>query len=150
MVDPRAARPLDPCLRRKQASANVTFAEFLEKQPQWMCVGYMKPEERRRHPRKSLQQRVVIHRKAESPHATLYCTTVDVSAEGLQLRIRQALEAGEPVVLVVHMPGQSGSFRLHGETRWCAAANHDKSYLLGVQLTGMDAPEFEEWRNLFI
>lgn len=83
-------------------------------------------------------------------HATLYCTTVDISPAGLQLRLKQALAAGESVELVVHVPGHQGSFRLRGETRWCSAAPSDRSYLLGIELTGIEEPEFEDWRNLFI
>jgi PilZ domain len=110
----------------------------------------VKPEERRRHPRKPLQDRAVLHRKAEPAHATLYCTTVDISPSGLQLKLKQALAAGEPVELVVHVPGHQGSFRLRGETRWCTAARIDKSYLLGVELTDIEDPEYADWRNLFI
>jgi|SRR5215469_5838520 len=110
----------------------------------------MKHEERRRHPRKPVEQRAVVHHRAETAPVTLYCTTVDISLEGLQLRIRQALAAGEPVELVVHMAGHAGAFHLRGETRWCTPAGLDKSYLLGVQLTGMEEPELEDWRNLFI
>ncbi|MGE5625821.1 MAG: PilZ domain-containing protein [Bacillota bacterium] len=110
----------------------------------------MKPEERRKHPRKAVQDRAVIHRKAEPAQATLYCTTVDISAEGLRLKLRQALIAGETVELVVHVPGHAASFRLKGETRWCSPARGDKSFLLGVQLTGMDDSDYDDWRNLFI
>lgn len=92
----------------------------------------------------------MLHRKAEPAHATLYCTTVDISLAGLQLRLKQALAVGEPVELVVHVPGHPGSFRLRGETRWCAAAQGDKSYLLGIELAGVEDPEYEDWRNLFI
>src|SRR5262249_18274236 len=100
--------------------------------------------------RKAMQDRAVIHRKAEPAHATLYCTTVDISPEGLQLKLKQALAAGERIELVVHVSNHPGSFRLRGETRWCTPARLDKSYLLGIELTGLEGPDYEDWRNLFI
>ncbi len=111
----------------------------------------MKPQERRRHPRKPVQDRAVIHRKAqEAPHATLYCTTVDISASGLQLKLKQALERGERVELVVHVPGHQGSFRLQAVTRWTAPLGADKSYLMGVEIVGVEDPAYGDWQKLFI
>ena len=48
-------------------------------------------DERRRHERKAMQDRAVIHRQAEAldaAHSTVYCTTVDISPAGLQLKLK--------------------------------------------------------------
>jgi c-di-GMP-binding flagellar brake protein YcgR len=110
-------------------------------------------DERRRHARKTVQDRAVIHRQAAADPArsTLYCTTVDISAAGLQLKLKQALEAGERIDIVIHVPGHKDSFHLRGETRWAAPAKQEKSFLLGIQIEGNDSesPDLSAWRKLF-
>jgi hypothetical protein len=110
-------------------------------------------DERRRHERKPLRDRAVIHRKAESETtpATLYCTTVDISAAGLQLKLKQALDAGERIDIVIHVPGHKDSFHLRGETRWSAAVRQDKSFLLGIEIdTGAgQSRDLGAWHKLF-
>lgn len=109
--------------------------------------------ERRRHPRKTVQDRAVIHRQAtptDPAHSTLYCTTVDISAAGLQLKLKQALEAGERIDIVIHVPGHKDSFHLRGETRWSAPVKQDKSFLLGIEIEeGEGSRDFSAWKKLF-
>jgi PilZ domain-containing protein len=110
-------------------------------------------DERRRHERKPLRDRAVIHRQAvsESAPATLYCTTVDISAAGLQLKLKQALDAGERIDIVIHVPGYKDSFHLRGETRWSAAVRQDKSFLLGIEIDSGDGQsrDLGAWKKLF-
>ena len=108
-------------------------------------------EERRRHPRKTVHDRAVIHRQAtaDPAHSTLYCTTVDISAAGLQLKLKQALETGERIDIVIHVPGHKDSFHLRGETRWNASVKSDKSFLLGIEIEGEDSRDISAWRKLF-
>lgn len=110
-------------------------------------------DERRRYTRKAVQDRAVLHRQAEpnSPHATLYCTTVDISAAGLQLKLKQALDRGEQVDVVIHVPGQKESFHLRGEARWTAPAREDKLYHLGIEIDTRDGAsrDLALWRKLF-
>lgn len=110
-------------------------------------------DERRKHARKPVQDRAVIHRQATADPArsTLYCTTVDISAAGLQLKLKQALEAGERIDIVIHVPGHKDSFHLRGETRWSSAARNEKIFLLGIEIDGSDsdAGQMSAWRKLF-
>jgi len=110
-------------------------------------------DERRRHERKPLRDRAVIRRKAEGEiaPATLYCTTVDISAAGLQLKLKQALDAGERIDIVIHVPGHKDSFHLRGEARWSAPVGQDKSFLLGIEIdTGEgQSRDLSAWQKLF-
>jgi c-di-GMP-binding flagellar brake protein YcgR len=110
-------------------------------------------DERRRYARKTVQDRAVIHRQAvaDPAHSTLYCTTVDISAAGLQLKLKQALEAGERIDIVIHVPGHKDSFHLRGEARWSTPVREGKSFLLGIQIDGEDvgSQDLSAWRKLF-
>ena len=110
-------------------------------------------DERRRHERRVVQDRAVIHRQAvqDPTHSTLYCTTVDISPAGLQLKLRQALEKGERIDIVIHVPGHKDSFHLRGETRWSASTSQDKTFLLGIEIdTGEHGSrDLSAWRKLF-
>lgn len=110
-------------------------------------------DERRRYERRVVQDRAVIHRQAvqDPTHSTLYCTTVDISPAGLQLKLRQALEKGERIDIVIHVPGHKDSFHLRGETRWSAPTSQDKTFLLGIEIdAGEDGSrDLSAWRKLF-
>ena len=109
--------------------------------------------ERRRHERIAVQDRAVIHRQAaqDSVHSTLYCTTVDISPTGLQLKLRQALEKGEQIDIVIHVPGHKESFHLRGETRWSSATHQDKTFLLGIEIDAgsTENHDLSAWRRIF-
>jgi hypothetical protein len=110
-------------------------------------------DERRRQERKQVQDRAVIHRQAEAldpAHSTLYCTTVDISAAGLQLKLKQALDAGERIDIVIHVPGHKDSFHLRGETRW-STASRDKNFFLGIQIDdgAGQSRDLSAWKKLF-
>lgn len=110
-------------------------------------------DERRKHERKPIQDRAVIHRQAEAldaASATLYCTTVDISAAGLQLKLKQALDAGERIDIVIHVPGYKDSFHLRGEARW-SAPGRDKHYFLGIEIDegAGQSRDLSAWRKLF-
>ena|SRR5512146_1491825 len=109
----------------------------------------MNPEERRRQPRKPVQDRAVLHRDAEGAHPALYGTALDISPSGMRLKLKQALAAGERVTVVIHLEDHPGSFRLSGETRWSAPVRGDKSFLLGIELDDNGDPAFESWRRVF-
>lgn len=109
-------------------------------------------DERRRYERRAVQDRAVIHRQAEDPaHQTLYCTTVDISPAGLQLKLRQALEQGEHIDIVIHVPGHKETFHLRGETRWSSPTRQDKTFLLGIEIDSgaTEHHDLSAWRRIF-
>ena len=112
----------------------------------------MNPEERRRHPRKPVLDRAVLHRESEGAHPALYGTALDISVSGMRLKLKQAIDAGERVTVVIHLEGHPGSFRLSGKARWSTPVRGDKSYLLGVELddAGKEGDDLAAWQNLFI
>ena len=110
-------------------------------------------DERRRYERRAVQDRAVIHRQAvqDPTHSTLYCTTVDISPQGLQLKLRQALEQGEQIDIVIHVPGHRESFHLRGETRWSSPTRQDKTFLLGIEIDpgATESHDLSAWRKIF-
>lgn len=110
-------------------------------------------DERRRYERRAVQDRAVIHRQAvqDPTHSTLYCTTVDISPQGLQLKLRQALELGEQIDIVIHVPGHRESFHLRGETRWSSPTRQDKTFLLGIEIDPgtTETHDLSAWRKIF-
>lgn len=109
----------------------------------------MDPEDRRRHPRKPVQDRAVLHREGEGIHPALYGTALDMSPSGMRLKLKQALDTGERVTVVIHVEGHPGSFRLTGRTRWNAPSHGDKSFLLGIELDDVQDEASSSWRQLF-
>jgi hypothetical protein len=111
------------------------------------------PEERRRHPRLTLQERAVVHRSRrgdDSPFPqALYGNTLDVSPAGMQLVLKQALLPGEPVDVVVHVQGHKDLFHLSGETRWIAPVSSDKTYRLGIEIDGKRSRDYGAWQQVF-
>ena len=111
----------------------------------------MNPEERRRHPRKPVQDRAVLHRDGEGAQPALYGTALDISVSGMRLKLKQALDAGERVTVVIHLEGHPGSFRLSGKARWSAPLRQEKSFLLGIEIDeANDSRDLSAWQELFI
>lgn len=112
-----------------------------------------KYQERRKFPRLRREERAVLHRLEtaddDPENAVLYCKTVDISAGGLQVRAKQALQVGEPVEAVITLEGYGDSFRLLGEVRWCRDAGNGEEFLAGVELNQVQGSELASWRRIF-
>jgi len=111
------------------------------------------PQERRRHPRLQREERAVVHRSRrddDSPYPlALYGNTLDISASGMQLVMKQALLPGDAVEVVIHVQGHRELFHLSGETRWVAPIPGEKTYRMGVEIIETRSPDYAAWRELF-
>ena len=58
---------------------------------------------------------------------------VDASEDGLGIRLKGAVTAGQEVTIEISLPGVSKPFRVVAEVRWCRP-NMDGSFLAGVRL----------------
>lgn len=93
----------------------------------------------------------MLHRDSEGAYPALYGTALDISVSGMRLKLKQAIDAGERVTVVIHLDGHPGSFRLSGKARWSTPVRGDKSYLLGIEIDeGDDSQDLSAWQNLFI
>lgn len=112
-----------------------------------------KPDERRRFPRMRREERAVlreINKSDDDPvRGTHYCTTLDISPTGLQIRLKRELQAGEPVAVDIHLEGYGESFHLCGETKWCRQLPGEAAYLAGVEILDIDGGNATSWRRVF-
>ena len=112
-----------------------------------------KSEERRKYPRLRREERAVIRRVADADndpvHTTLYCTTIDISATGLQALAKKELQSGDAVEVTIQVEGYGNSFHLRGETKWCRPLRGEGFYLLGVEIEDTNDTDFASWRRIF-
>ena len=110
-------------------------------------------DERRKYPRLRREEKAVIRRlEGLDPDAitsAIYCKTVDVSAAGMQLRLRSQLRPGEPVDIVINMEGYSGTFHLLGATKWCRPMSSEDGCVAGIELVDAERSDFASWRQVF-
>lgn len=113
----------------------------------------MKPEERRKYPRLRREEKAVI-RRMDSPDEdpvenAIYCKTVDVSATGMRVRLKNELTPGETVDIVINVEGYSGTFHLLGATKWCRQLQGEDACLAGIELVNAERSDFVSWRQVF-
>jgi hypothetical protein len=58
---------------------------------------------------------------------------VDVSEDGLRLRLREQVKPGDEAELLISRPGGGKVMKAEAEVRWCSAAG-DGTFLTGVRL----------------
>ena len=58
---------------------------------------------------------------------------VDVSEDGLGVRLKVAVTPGEETEIILTSPGTRKAYKLLGEVRWCRDAG-DGTFLAGVRL----------------
>ncbi|MDE2090439.1 MAG: PilZ domain-containing protein [Gammaproteobacteria bacterium] len=112
-----------------------------------------KPDERRKYARLRREEKAVIRRlngqDEEEITTAIYCKTVDVSAAGMQVRLKPELKPGEPVDIIINMEGYSGTFHLLGATKWCRHLQGEEECLVGIELMDAERSDFISWRQVF-
>jgi len=113
----------------------------------------IKPEDRRKYSRLRKEEKAVIRRldghDEEAITTAIYCKTVDVSAAGMQVRLKPELKPGEPVDIIINMEGYSGTFHLLGTTKWCRHLQGEDDCLAGIELLQAERSDFTSWRQVF-
>jgi len=98
--------------------------------------------ERRRHPRRRLIVDVTLLSQDGNP--VVVGKLVDLSARGLQMEMDAQLGAGDPVRVMLHVPGPNAQLVLDGKILWRNAAEHGFAY--GVDLTDITPDEARQLR----
>jgi Tfp pilus assembly protein PilZ len=110
-----------------------------------------KVEERRKFPRLRREERAVIRMLNISGEdvtvSKYYCTTVDISATGLQILTKKPFPIGEQVEIVINLEGQGNSYSLSGITRWIAPSKGEPGFVLGIEL--INDKNITNWKNIF-
>lgn len=113
-----------------------------------------KRRERRRHRRLKQREQLFIQIiEADSAPAlrgkTLYCSSLDVSAGGIQIELDQEAPPGCILDLWVEVKGRRGRFYLSGEVRWCRADSDRGKHQIGIELQEGETTLDETWKALF-
>jgi hypothetical protein len=107
-------------------------------------------QERRQNARRASSDRLfvqVVQSDDESKVGhTIACRALDVSANGLRIRLDQEILVGSVLDLWVDDSRKPGKFFLTSEVRWTAPSGPD-SFFCGVQLHDGSATDVEAWRS---
>jgi hypothetical protein len=76
---------------------------------------------------------VILRKGALGLGPNLALNLIDVSEDGLGVRIKSALAAGDEVEVELSPPGVRKPYKRVGEVRWCRKAD-DETFLIGVRL----------------
>lgn len=90
-------------------------------------------------------------RIAPQPDAGFYCSTVDISASGMQILLNEALPIEQLVEIWIVLADNLGTFNLIGKiSRVTEQDETDEPdcFLTGVQLQN-HSPDIRAWRELF-
>ncbi len=101
--------------------------------------------------REEVTLRIIESDQAEALRGRmLYCSSVDLSATGLQIEVDCEAPEGCVLDMWVEIKGRRGRFYLTGVVRWCRAVEGSpESFAVGIELRASEATEEEDWAGLF-
>lgn len=107
-------------------------------------------KDKRRHPRLMREETLAI-RPISDPLATLqrdalYCSTVDMSASGLQVRLDEPLAEGQRVDIWIALLDDLGTYHLDGRVNWLRGAGTD--LVAGIEILP-GSENLRGWEELF-
>jgi hypothetical protein len=108
--------------------------------------------ERRSTPRLTRRERLVIRPFTPGSGAymtTIYCSTVDISPQGLQVQLDYTLPVGHVLDLSIKLEREQQRFKLAGEIRWVNKMPTGDAYRLGLSLCDPGGTDIKQWRRLF-
>jgi len=115
----------------------------------------MQRPERRKERRLPHDDRLFV--KVVSPEAdpglagkTIHCSTVDISSNGLRLRVDTLLAEGSGLELWVGRNDGPGSLVLAGWVQWCQDAEDGHGYTVGVELDDTRSEDLATWKEFFL
>ena len=80
----------------------------------------------------------------ENPSVVLKCESVDLSANGLQVLVYEALVVGAIHTLLIEFDAHEKPFKLIAEVRWVKP--HAQGYLIGLSLYDSEGTEIIDWK----
>jgi hypothetical protein len=83
--------------------------------------------------------------------ATLRCTTVDCSPQGIAFVAERPIPIGAMVDIWLDTRTRPGKMFLSGQVCWCSAGptpNADSGHQVGVQLLSSPATDLQEWQSI--
>jgi len=80
----------------------------------------------------------------DKPPVVLKCDSVDLSANGLQVLVYEALAVGAIHTLLIEFDTHEKPFKLIAEVRWVKP--HAQGYLIGLSLYDSEGTEIIDWK----
>ena len=80
-------------------------------------------------------------------HRTFFCSSRDLSANGLQITVPEAVPAGSQVMLSVAMVRPPVAFRHAGRVVWCRETGHRDTWSIGIEIVRTLDKLAAIWRN---
>ena len=108
-------------------------------------------DERREESRLSRSAMLYVETVSAAPGSgegaiVIACTTLDFSANGLQVKMDTALTAGAIHQMTLELPGSSDQFELTGEVRWVRVPSDGIGYVAGIMLFDSEGTEIIDWK----
>jgi Tfp pilus assembly protein PilZ len=82
-------------------------------------------------------------------HAALYCSTIDISPSGIQIRSVASIPPGARVNIAIMLEGLNQVFYLAGKVKWCARLQDAENHTLGIEFQENDISDMTSWRRIF-
>lgn len=106
-------------------------------------------DERREEARLNLGAEIYIETVSQepgekNPSVVLKCECVDLSANGLQVLVDEALVVGAIHTLLIEFDSKEKPFKLIAEVRWVKP--HAQGYLIGLSLYDSEGTEIIDWK----
>lgn len=84
--------------------------------------------------------------ESEQTPKMVVCSTVDISANGLQVAMDDTLPAGSIHQLGIELENPPQRFHLVGEVKWCRP-RENSGFLIGFALYESDDTDIEAWKQ---
>ncbi len=109
-------------------------------------------DERRKHPRIPYDTAVhvklyTVYGQEDLSGKNLFCTTSDISVNGIQLTVDRPLLVGTSMELRVAIIDPPTAFAHLAQVRWAREVG-PQQYHVGVEFTGASTERMEAWNNL--
>ena len=109
-------------------------------------------EQRKRDRIATVEQAVVVELRYAAPRApeesrTIFCSTADLSVDGLRLRIEKPIPTDTAVRVTVIFSAPPKYFEHIGRVRWLRESEEGGSYDIGVEFMAKNAAEIYAWRE---
>jgi hypothetical protein len=83
------------------------------------------------------------------PAEVINTLTVDVSCNGMRLRVAEHLDSGRIFDICVEFRDQPRRFLLTGETRWCRRDPQHGEHEVGIAIHDGDGTDYAAWEAMF-
>lgn len=82
----------------------------------------------------------------QATNSVIICNSLDISANGIQFQIDQALPPGSILRLVAELPDKDEPLQLVGEVKWATADQED--FNIGFELYDAEHTDIITWKQL--